>query len=189
MFDIRRNGSPVNIELDGMKFTPPSLGQQFAEPLCLPHLPYLTLLQMIDFLDKTYKELGVNAMFSKAHYVTGGVQNAMAAKILTGDSWSYGGMLNKQEYRAILVSSGYGDYCKQLWILDGQKINFYFVGQSKSFGEVNQYEAIHNGEYDKASFLTKMKSFVGVGPDMERYNKEIQWHSNVLSLFCALNAE
>lgn len=187
MKNVRRNAYPVNVELDGVKFCPSYLGQQFAEKLSISYLPYLTLTQIIDFLDSAYKKAGVEALFLKAKFVSGGVRNAVTAKLFTGESWRYGSILNKQEYRAIHVSSCNEGYCNQLWIMDGSDIYFFFVGESKAFYEVNQYEAINNGKYDEANFLTKIKSFVGVGPDMDRYNKEIQWHSDVYGLFCALN--
>lgn len=182
----KRSMIDLSTDIRGIRFLVPALGQEYAEAIPVSDIAFVSTGELISVLEKACREHGIQVFFSEAYLSIGGLANAIYAKFMMGDSSKGGGLLRVDNFRAILAShpNPPQQYCDELIVLVDGGVRFYFVGGSKSFKEMNDYEALKGGNSDKVGVLSKIKYFAGVQPDEEKYNSEIAWHEAIYSVFC-----
>lgn len=96
------------------------------------------------------------------------------------------GLFRKATYSAVKVwhPNPPQSYCDQLYLITPQGIHFFWVGSSTAFGERNRYEQALNGQ--GGGIKAQLRAIVGIAPDEEPYEKELEWHGTIYSVFQSL---
>lgn len=96
------------------------------------------------------------------------------------------GLFRKATFHAVEVShpNPPQQYYDQLYVIFDDGIRFYFVGNSAAISEKNNYDAAVAGT--GGDFKAKMNAMIGNEPDPEPYEKEMEWHGLIFSVFKSL---
>lgn len=144
------------------------LGQEFAEPIAFNDMSSVTTDVIIANMKALCEE------------------NEIPASFCTSTVEISRGLFRKRTFNAVEIEhpNPPQNYCRQLYVLGGDSVHFFFVGNSHAFAEKNNYEAALNGT--GGNFKAKMRAIAGIAPDIEPYEAEMAWHEAIYSAFLAL---
>lgn len=160
------------------------LGTEFVDGIGFKDMSNLTPEKIISEMKAVCDANGIPATFEEAKFLEGGA-GSIVSSLAYGQKPSLFKALKKTEFRAVKIShpNPPQSYCDQLYIILDNGVRFFFVGESKAFKEKNEYELARNGQGQGVGLKSKFRAFIGVGPDEEPYNTEMEWHTSVYSVF------
>lgn len=160
------------------------LGTEFAEGIRFRDMSNITPEKIINDMREVCNAKGIPASFEEEVFLVGGAGSIVSA-LAYGQKPSLFKALSKKEYKAIKIShpNPPQSYCDQLYIIFNDCVRFFYVGESKAFKEKNEYEMAASGNGQGVGLKAKFSAFIGVRPDEEPYNREIEWHQSVYSVF------
>ncbi|MCM1170602.1 MAG: hypothetical protein NC393_00580 [Clostridium sp.] len=164
------------------------LGSEFAEPIGISNMMEISVREVERCLEAECRMRGIPVLVSVTSLTSGGFMNTFFAMVEQNDASKGGGLLNKTVLRALKVShpNPPQQYCDELFVFMNDGVRFFFIGSSKAFKEMNEYNTVLSGDFDRVGFISKMKFFTGGRPDEEAYNKEMSWHQAVYEAFNSL---
>lgn len=173
------------LEITGMGYLLDQLGQEYANPISIPFLQNVSVRQVERCLRRICADFNVPVSVSASSLVSGGFLNTINAKLSYNDASKGGGLLNKKVYRALRVEhpNPPQKYCEELIVFLPDGVKFFFIGGSRAFKEMNEYEKLKDGDFDNVGLFAKMRFFTGGTPDEEEYLNELRWHMSVYELF------
>lgn len=151
------------------KFTH-DLGEEFSEPISFSDMSNVTPEIIISNMEEICRENDIPALIRKSSLeVSRGL-----------------GIFNKTVFKAVEIShpNPPQSYCKQLYVICGDGIRFFFVGSSKAFSERNNFEAAMNDT--GGNLKAKARAFFGIAPDEKPFEQEMEWHNTIHAVFISL---